>query len=107
MGRRDGRRKPEAEEPKASLPLYPSARLLSSHKPTKDVETIELLTEDDRESVLTYYESLLRGQGWEQFASHRLEDRATLSFRHTEQGTITVLAADEDNGTHIRLYLKR
>jgi hypothetical protein len=107
MGRRDGRRRPEAKEPKASLPLYPSARLLSSHKPTKDVETIELLSEDKAELVLSYYETLLSEQGWEQFASHRLEDRATLSFSHPEHGTITVLAASEDNGTHIRLYLKR
>src|SRR5215470_13442850 len=103
MGRRDGRRKPEAKEPKASLPLYPSARLISSHKPTKDVETIELVSEDEPESILSYYENLLREQGWEQFASHRLEDRATLSFRHSVHGTITVLAASEDNGTHIRL----
>jgi hypothetical protein len=109
MTKKDGRGNPRArgKEPEVSVPLYPSARLLSSQRPTNDVETVELLSEVEPSSVLDYYENLLSAQGWEQFASHHLEDRATLSFRHTEHGTLTVLVASEENGTHIRLYLKR
>ena len=90
----------------AGIALYPSARPLPVEQPTKEVDIVELVSDDEWTVVLAYYEKLLPEQGWEEFASHRLEDRGTLSFRHPQQGTLTVLAAREADATHIRIYLK-
>ena len=54
---------------------------------------------------LKFYEKELSAQ-WTLFADHYLDDRGTLSFRRADTETITVLAAQEDEATHIRIYIQ-
>ena len=98
-----------AAEKKAAivLPNYPNATPLPVEKGPKNIDIMELASPDDWQAVLTFYQQQLSAQGWQQFASHQLEDRGTLSFRRPQGETLTVLAADEAGDTHIRIYIQK
>lgn len=96
--------------------IYPGSKRVKVDV-VSQVEVLEALSEESWERVLNYYSRSM--QGWENFASHMLEDRGSLSFRR-DQETFTVLASekaiDEDSDgvdnhpslrTEIRFYLKR
>jgi hypothetical protein len=86
---------------------YPGARALPGEKGPRGVDITEWATADEWRAVLKFYEKELTAQGWLLFADNYLADRGTLSFRRADTETITVLAAQEDEATHIRIYIQQ
>lgn len=90
-----------------SVAVYPEALLLRRERVSRDVEMRIFESGDSWQEILGYYRQQLAPEGWSEFASHTSENRGTISLRHPELGTLTVLAADEDESTRIQLYLKK
>jgi hypothetical protein len=88
------------------IPTYPNARSLEVEKAPKGIQMIELVSEDSWEKVLSFYQEKFAEKGWGIFASNYLKDRGTISTHPTEKETITVLAANENSLTHIRIYIQ-
>ncbi len=107
MNIKSGKSKVSATKPAFAVALYPQAKPLPISRGPKNIDIIELVSDDAWTRVLNFYNDLLLTQGWELFATHQLTDRGTLSFRHYQYGTITVLAANENDTTHIRIYIQK
>ncbi|MEW6730485.1 MAG: hypothetical protein AB1489_04005 [Acidobacteriota bacterium] len=95
------------EQPDISWLYYPGGEILPVQPGPKSVTIIELTSVNPWRMVLDYYRKLLSGQGWELFEDHIFDDRGTVSFRHSSQGMVTVLAAQDADATHIRIYTKK
>lgn len=87
--------------------VYPEALLVRRERVSRDVEIRVFESADVWQEILAYYRQQLTPLGWSEFAAHSSEDRGTISFRHPKSGTLTILAADEDESTRIQLYLKK
>jgi hypothetical protein len=75
--------------------------------PPTGIKILEMVTTDNWQPVLQYYQQLLTAQEWMQFAQHQQSDRGTYSFRHTST-VITVLAAQASGPeTRVRIYIQR
>ncbi len=97
---------PQGQRSAIDLPHYPGAQPLPVEKAPRNIEIIELISQDSWPSALSFYERSMSEQGWQIFEVNRLADRGALSFRRQEQ-TVTVLAAQEADATHIRIYIQK
>jgi len=89
-----------------NIPGYPNSRPIPTEKAPKGIQILEMVSNDTWQDVLSFYQETFSKRGWELFASNQLADRGSISFHPTEQQTVTILAANENSLTHIRIYIQ-
>lgn len=88
------------------IPAYPNSRPIPTEKAPKGIQILEMISNDSWKDVLAFYKEKFSERGWQVFASNELAERGSLSFHPTKDETVTVLAANEDSLTHIRIYIQ-
>jgi hypothetical protein len=85
------------------IPLYPGATPVS-HTTVKSVQSILFVTADGAAEVAAFYKEKLKGEGWKREAEVVTDRHASLTSTKDNR-TLTIVAAQDDGGTHLILTL--
>lgn len=85
------------------IPLYPGATPVS-HVSAKNGQSILFVTADGAAKVTAFYKEKLEGEGWKREAEVATGRHASLT-NTKDNRSLTIVAAQDDGGTHVVLTL--